>query len=117
MMSPRRIQRLRIKGWRMPEGAVYVGRPTGWGNPFVVGYDVVAQVSPPGVGLDAWCCGMPITAQIAVDLFRAWILCRPAQIDEIRDELAGRDLACWCPLNLPCHAEVLLEIANQTRSQ
>ena len=33
-MSPQRIQRKRTKGWRMPEGAVYVGRPTKWGNPF-----------------------------------------------------------------------------------
>ncbi|MBK7274882.1 MAG: DUF4326 domain-containing protein [Actinomycetales bacterium] len=33
-MSPQRIQRQRTKGWRMPEGAVYVGRPTKWGNPF-----------------------------------------------------------------------------------
>lgn len=27
-------------------------------------------------------------------------------------ELRGRDLACWCPLDLPCHADVLLEVAN-----
>lgn len=33
-MSPKRIQRTRLKGWRMPEGAVYVGRPSEWGNPF-----------------------------------------------------------------------------------
>lgn len=32
--APRRIQRLRAKGWRMPPSAVYVGRPTRWGNPF-----------------------------------------------------------------------------------
>ena len=34
--EPRRIQRKRTKGWRMPEGAVYVGRPTKWGNPYPV---------------------------------------------------------------------------------
>lgn len=33
-------------------------------------------------------------------------------VDEIRAELAGRDLACWCPLDKPCHADVLLELAN-----
>src|SRR5690348_3995079 len=36
MSEPRRIQRKRTKGWRMPEGAVYVGRGTRWGNPFVL---------------------------------------------------------------------------------
>ncbi|MGV7636606.1 DUF4326 domain-containing protein, partial [Mycobacterium kansasii] len=36
MSAPKRIQRKRTKGWRMPEGAVYVGRPTKWGNPFIV---------------------------------------------------------------------------------
>ncbi len=32
--------------------------------------------------------------------------------DDVRRELAGRDLACWCPLDGPCHADVLLEVAN-----
>lgn len=42
-MSPQRIQRKRTKGWRMPEGAIYVGRPSPWRNPFKVGevYDRV----------------------------------------------------------------------------
>jgi len=56
---------------------------------------------------------MPITRQLAVDLFRAWVLCRPAQIEEYREQLAGHDLACWCLLDQPCHADVLLEVANQ----
>lgn len=33
-------------------------------------------------------------------------------LDEIRSELAGKNLACWCPPDQPCHADVLLEIAN-----
>jgi hypothetical protein len=37
VVSPERIQRRRAKGWRMPDGAVYVGRPTKWGNPWIVG--------------------------------------------------------------------------------
>lgn len=32
--APTRIQRKRTKGWKMPEGAIYVGRPTQWGNPW-----------------------------------------------------------------------------------
>lgn len=37
----------------------------------------------------------------------------PWGADRIRNELAGFDLACWCPLDQPCHADVLLEIANR----
>lgn len=33
-------------------------------------------------------------------------------VEQIRRELAGKDLMCWCPLDMPCHADVLLEIAN-----
>jgi hypothetical protein len=110
---PERIQRKRTRGWRMPEGAVYVGRPGPWANPFRIGHDVIVEVFPPGNTSEGWACGMPVTPQLAVDLFRAWVLSRPAQIEEYRAELRGRDLACWCPLDQPCHADVLLEIANR----
>lgn len=40
---PQRIQRKRVKGWRMPEGAVYVGRPTEWGNPWRPGQVIAIQ--------------------------------------------------------------------------
>ena len=126
MSAPRRIQRKRAKGWRMPEGAVYVGRSglhLGWGNPFRVGDEVsLATYQVAGPGTEGWGCAMPITPQLAVDLFRAWVLCRPSQITEYRNELAGRDLACWCPLEdergnrFPCHADVLLELANGDES-
>src|SRR5699024_4075911 len=32
---------------------------------------------------------------------------------DVRAELSGRVLACWCPLDQPCHADVLIEIANE----
>ena len=35
-----------------------------------------------------------------------------AEVERLRAEVAGRDLACWCPLDSPCHADVLLELAN-----
>lgn len=107
-----RIQQRRAKGWRMPDGAVYVGRPTGWGNPFRVGATVGVEVHGWRDGVN-WGCAMPISAQLAVDLYQAWVLARPEQVDEIRDELAGKDLVCWCPTDGPCHADVLLEIANR----
>ncbi len=96
---PERIQRKRTKGWRMPENAVYVGRPTKWGNPFAVG-DF----------------GIPDRAA-AVERFREWLDGRvvgptPPTARQIA-ELRGKYLACWCPLDgAPCHADVLLELAN-----
>lgn len=98
LTGPMRIQRKRTRGWRMPEGSVYVGRLgnglAGWGNPFVVSKDQ--------------------TAEQAVENFRRALLDGRLQhsVAKIRRELGGRDLACWCPLDQPCHADVLLEVAN-----
>lgn len=134
-MSPQRIQRQRTKGWRMPEGAVYVGRPSRWGNPF--------RVDGPVVYGNNWGIGYltPEAARrVSVDLFTdvvlgiwnpsnvrsmsdteygwlwddlsAWkrrIGCHPSEA--ARSELRGVDLACWCG-DVPCHADVLLKIAN-----
>lgn len=104
-MTPKRIQRKRTKGWQMPDGAVYVGRPSKWGNPFVVGKSVTIQLGdPPWVEL-------PIeTLAMAVNLYRNWRQLEPPPDLHL---LRGRDLACWCPLDQPCHADVLLELANQ----
>ncbi|WP_018825228.1 DUF4326 domain-containing protein [Salinispora arenicola] len=93
-MTARRIQRRRTAGWRMPAGAVYVGRPTRWGNRF--GAD---KTSASRAG--------------AVALFRLWIAQHPEYADAVRVELAGKTLACWCPLDQPCHADELLRIANE----
>lgn len=99
---PQRIQRRRTKGWRMPEGAVYVGRPGRYGNPFRPGDDT------------------PESRAYAVELFRRLLRLWPDGLGpypyptaaDIRTELAGKDLTCWCPLDQPCHADVLLKIAN-----
>ncbi|MFE9955873.1 DUF4326 domain-containing protein [Micromonospora sp. NPDC005299] len=96
---PKRIQRQRTKGWRMPENTVYVGRPTKWGNPWKVG-----ERSP-------WAPYGPMDPAAVVETFRYGID-NPLGRHLIRQELAGQDLACWCPLDQPCHADVLLEIAN-----
>lgn len=115
MTGPQRIQQRRTKGWRKPEGVVAVGRGTRWGNPWVVH----EHDDRCGVGLED--CAVPINAssrESAVRSFRLAVLHpligdpRVPTPDEIRVELAGRDLACWCPLDQPCHADVLLEIAN-----
>ena len=107
-MSPKRIQRQRTKGWRMPEGAVYVGRPSPWGNRWLVDEPLGREL--------LW------DAQTVVDLYRSEIESDLRDPDPqiaarrwniLRSELAGRDLACWCPLDQPCHADVLLELANR----
>lgn len=93
--APQRIQRRRTVGWRMPEGAVYVGRGSQWGNPFRATGHTQAQV---------------------VAAFRNWITqARTVPAWDMRQslhELRGKTLACWCRLDQPCHADVLLELAN-----
>ena len=86
---PDRIQRKRTKDWKMPVNAIYVGRPTRWGNPFAD----------------------QDNAEL-VRLFRDNCL-TPEFICSDRSELKGKVLACWCPLDQPCHADVLLKIANE----
>ena len=96
MDGPRRIRLRRTRGWRKPVGAVVVSRPSRWGNPFVVG---------PGT-----------TRADAVRHFERELSDASGvvgyTVSDVRDALAGRDLACWCPLDEPCHADVLLRLAN-----
>lgn len=113
--TPQRIQLRRTKGWRKPEGAVSVVRGTDWGNPYRVGQPV-SITTPTSTGVEEYGYQPTVTPEIAVLLYRIWISGRLKQL--IRQELAGRDLACWCPLTdtdgspWPCHADVLLHIAN-----
>lgn len=102
MTEPKRIQLRRTKGWRKPEGAIVVARPSVWGNPYKV--------------------GPYLTAADAVWLYRHDFDHGVLGVDvyyRIRDQLAGHDLACWCPLEdadgnrVPCHADQLLELANR----
>ena len=105
-MSPQRIQRKRTKGWRMPEGCVYVGRPTVYGNPWTI---ADASHLFPGVDRRAW-----VVNQYARELRErdGTGELEFVTTEQIRDRLAGKDIACWCPLDAPCHADVLLRVAN-----
>jgi len=101
---PERIQMTRNKPWRKENpSAVIVARPTKWGNRYKVGD--TAYINGKRKKVDS--------AAMAVDLYRHWIshYANPLSAEIIR-ELRGHDLACWCPLDQPCHADVLLEIAN-----
>ena len=118
-MKPERIQRKRKKGWKIPPNTVYVGRPTRLGNPFSIRKDVAIPPNPEPMWavvyqdkvLVRWNTKL-LAAKDAVDRYRLW---RKEHNDdyEIRQLLRGKDfICCWCPLNQPCHADVLLEIAN-----
>ena len=125
MRNPVRVQRTRKKGGGIPDGAVYVGRPSKWGNPFHTHGD-----------------GIAFSPTMAVRAFRDFLVKyaaffpndhprfrtyrgkrqmevrEPTTVEDIKRELRGKNLACWCPLvdqdgrHVPCHADVLLEIAN-----
>lgn len=130
--APTRIQRRRIKGWRKPEGAIYVGRGTRWGNPFTVVSTARApwRVLAEDPGASALRGGPHVfstweeAAEFATRLFR--LHTGPFgsyeydadTLADLRRDLAGRDLMCWCPLPDPgqpdhCHAAVLMELANE----
>jgi len=152
-VSPARVQRKRIKGWRMPEGAVYVGRGSKWGNPYRIGDaqlrfprqdgteswqfegrlhkrsgekhafhhgDFTVNARGDKVYRITWHEVRDATREECVAMFREEVTGEldmleyrhKSRVDEIRAALAGKDLACWCPLDQPCHADVLLELAN-----
>ena len=86
----------------MPKNTVYVGRGSKWGNPF----KVTAEMN----------------AHFAVTAFEVWLKPdgRPVPMSEKKEallsslhELKGKNLACWCKLSMPCHADVLLKLANE----
>ena len=96
---PRRYQRKRNVSADIPVGAIYVGRPTYWGNPYTV------KVHGREKAIEAY------RADIEYALGR-----HGGTIDILVVEnlaaLRGKDLVCWCPLEESCHADVLLELAN-----
>jgi hypothetical protein len=110
---PIRVQRQRVKGWKMPPDTVSVTRPGRWGNRFKVG-EVVQRFSKEKI-----CETFTIkTNAQAVAFYREYLeghLANPPAAKIVRaglEELRGKNLACFCALDQPCHADVLLELAN-----
>jgi hypothetical protein len=121
---PQRVQLKRTKGWRLPPNCVVVSRPSPFGNPFTL-TDVLLEH---GGKLDA-----RAARAEAIRRFKVWLGSEPYPAGRFADlyperkgavlrrlpELRGKDLACWCPITLPdgsacpCHADVLLALANQ----
>lgn len=104
-----RIQLRRTKGWRLPAGAISVARPGPFGNPFRFSAAIEAGYTREGAvaAFEDWLAGNPwaCPSDDTYDLRRKVILSR-------LNDLRGKDLACWCPLDQPCHADVLLRLAN-----
>jgi hypothetical protein len=86
---PQRVCLRRSRGWRLPPGAVSVAYPSKWANPF-------RHVRPRAA---------------SVRRYREYLSGHPELLAAL-SELRAKDLACWCPLDQPCHADVLLELAN-----
>ncbi len=80
-----------------PDWDVYVGRPSKWGNPFIIGRDG--------------------TRNQVIDKYREWLdTTRPDLVKLAKIELKGKVLACHCAPAAPCHADVLAAIANDSES-
>lgn len=96
----------------MPANTVYVGRPTKWGNPYALGDESAFIGERPVLGIEE-----PLTRGDAAQLFDLALQGGHLDLttDQVRAGLAGRNLACWCPLDQPCHADVLLELANRSQ--
>jgi hypothetical protein len=134
-VTPERIQLRRTKGWRKPEGAIVVSRPSRWGNWYVIKTAsewrhgqyfltedlIIKAVNKWGHETGAHWAGfadMRAARLFAVELFERSLLATYLDVDGplhrkfYLDGLEGHDLACWCPLDQPCHADVLLRLAN-----
>ena len=97
-MNPKRIKRARTKGFCFPDDTVYVGRSTMFGNPFSaaeVGYEKAVKL---------------FVAWIAGDLDTKYpdLVPRREKLVQRLPSLQGKNLACWCDLNKPCHVDILL---------
>jgi hypothetical protein len=139
MSEPRRVQLRRTKGWRKPDNTVVVARPSRWGNQYAFGTirglrnlaDRYTFPDPNAIVVmrygrhghyDGTMYGgyqsLDEARYAAIDLFRRSLLAAFADVDGglTRDyylgELRGKNLGCWCPLDQPCHADVLLGLAN-----
>lgn len=83
---------------KIPPDAIYVGRPSKWGNPYMVYPHKGALIR--------------VAHSLAVNQYKEYIAEHPELIEVAKKELRGKDLVCWCA-PLPCHADILLELVNQ----
>jgi len=110
-MKPKRLQRKRTKEFKIknlcknPNGYVFVGRPSKWGNPYIVGQKYRKNITDK---FDTW------DLEKVLFEYRKYIETRLYLKPDCLNELKGKDLVCWCSLEKKCHADILLELANGT---
>lgn len=108
MSGPVRIQLSRAKGWRMPPNTAKVDRTTRWGNPFKVGEEgPLGRTSPDAEGATGFFKAMMADPELRLE----------AGYPDDLSPLRGKNLACWCRPGAPCHADVLLDLANREADQ
>lgn len=107
-LAPRRV--VRRVGTALPENTVMVGKGSGWASPFKAGETKVLRSAD-----DTRVVFHPETPQDALNLFQWFLDDQPGLKEKVVTDLAGENLACWCPLDQLCHADVLLEVANAHR--
>ena len=110
---PKRIQRRRVKGWRMPENCVSVTRPGKWGNPYPPGSLQKFRDVESGQEFE----GRIVDVKGSLSFFRQYAVRRAVNSPEWFAPLRGKDLACWCAEGQPCHADILIELANAPESE
>jgi hypothetical protein len=121
----KRIQRKCTKGWRMPENTVYVGLGTKWANPIkLVGDMVYIDAGYRRKIMDKWVIlEQAILKESVILLFK--VLFTEMKLEKDLSywqkhfksldlsELKGKNLACFCKEDEPCHADILLKLANK----
>jgi hypothetical protein len=111
-LAPMRVQRSRRRGARLPLGTMCVTRPGRWGNPFYPGCGRGYGV----IDTDGMLYGFDHEPAACVWMFRRHLhnmrLHQPVEYRAFLAPLRGRDLACWCGIGEPCHADILLVLAN-----
>lgn len=107
VLKPVGIQRKRTKGWRKPPLTKMVTRETDWGNLFAVGEDVSIVVeSTEGHVIEAAVQDL----EHSLELFEAYAKLRMVMDPDWLTPLRGKNLACYCALDNPCHRDILLRL-------
>lgn len=70
----------------------YIGRPSKWGNPYIIGKDG--------------------TREEVIEKYEEWVRSSPTMIRALH-QLDGKVLGCWCPPGVPCHGDVLLKLMKE----
>lgn len=114
MSKPIRVQLRRAKGWRMPPNTVKVDRTTRFGNPFRPQRDRdlarCVELHTYLLGGLVCLCSSPSPKEQ-----QAYVAMLKAEKAKGWPALRGKNLACWCAIGKPCHADLLLKIANRKR--